>query len=40
MLLSLIGGVGVVRELNVCGAKCVSSDLKLKSWPEEGLRVR
>lgn len=40
MLLFLTGGVGVDRELNVYGAKCISPDTKLESPPDKGLRVR
>lgn len=39
MLLSPVGA-GLNRKLNVYGAKCLNSDLKCKSCPDRGLRVR
>ena len=39
VLLSPVGA-GLNRKLNVYGAKCLNSDLKYKSCPDRGLRVR
>lgn len=40
MFLFFIGGVGVDRELNVYGVKCISLDIKFESLLDKGLRVR